>query len=215
MRRPFRSNVGSIHFCSSPPPAKRLVNRFERGAAPRESGVIEAPRNEGWRLGFVFLRHLVQVDCVTVKFTSATVMSEVLANVSDSIYMSHVAMGLNGSLEVVEMVKLIPQERVADRQHRTSCTRATNWSTTSTTSPVIKYIAPASATPVIDFVALAPAIKDDEPAPVNEYVEPEPAATYATAAIEYASPTPAVTRDAPASAPTVSRDDSAPVWSRT
>ena len=49
----------------------------------------------------------------------------------------------------------------------------------------------------IDFVALTPAITDDEPAPVNEHVEPVPAAIYA-AVIEYVSPKPAVTRDEPA-----------------
>ena len=152
------------HFISSAPPEKRLVNRFERGAVLGESGVIEAPRSEEWGLGFVFLRHLVQVDCVTVKFTSATVMSEVFANVSDGIYMFHVAMGLKKALAfraVVEMVSLIPRERVADRQPRparahhhadTSCTRTTNSSTTATTSPEIKHMAPASATAVVDFV---------------------------------------------------------------
>ena len=45
------------------------VNRFERGALRGESGVIEAPRSEGWGPGFVSRRHLFQVDCVTVKLT--------------------------------------------------------------------------------------------------------------------------------------------------
>ena len=42
---------------------QRLVNRCERGAVPGETDVMEAPRKEEWGLGFVFLRHLFQVDC--------------------------------------------------------------------------------------------------------------------------------------------------------
>ena len=80
---------------------------------PGESDVSDASRKQSGRdLGS---RSSATLDCVTIKFTSATTMAEVLSNVLEGIYMSHVAMGLKEALAfrvVVEVVKVVPQERV-------------------------------------------------------------------------------------------------------
>ena len=55
-------------------------------------------------------------------------------------------------------VSLVPHERVTMLTH---CARTTNSSTTSTTSSVINFLAPAFARPVIDFVAPALVITDE------------------------------------------------------